>query len=366
MRLLFVPSVFVLVPITAQVLTLPPTSAGAPGETIDVKISYAAASAKAASLQWETIVPAQLMEFDSRDLEVGPAAREAGKNLSCNHPKPYISFCVLSGGTGPIPNGPVALLSFKIKAAPEKHHSWIRLGKVEGTTQDGEKLTISDASGALTVTDQPAPPRPAAAEAPRNDDKGKEIREAVLDAFKEIIREAQSKETQSTTTARSGNQPPVQQASVRPAKPTPVQPVEEARVQPRRVQPTKPAPPSVPAPAVSPGSVSTADLEEIGRTALRDHKYKEAFDALNQALQQNPNSSRAYNARGFTYYMVRAYDAALKDLDKAISLDPKYQNAYHNRSIVRRAAGDLKGAGEDEAQANSLASAQPAQTAAKK
>ncbi len=365
MRLFILTSVFVVVPITAQVLTLPQTSSGAPGDTINVEISYAAASAKATSLQWETIVPAQLMELDSRGMEIGSAARQAGKSLSCNHPKPYISLCVLSGGNGPIPNGSVAQLSFKLKAAPEKLHSWIRLGNVEGTTENGERLTLSDASGALMVTDQPGfPPYRSATgrqtESARNDDKGKEIREAMIDAFKEIIKEAQS-----TTASAPKNQPPSQQASARPpaAQQAPAQPpVQKAKmVQPPAAQQPKPAAPAVPSPAVSPGlPANTVDLEETGRTALRDHKYKEAFDALNQAIRLNPSSAKAYNARGFTYYMVRSYDAALRDLDKAIALDPKYQNAYHNRSIVRRAAGDVKGATEDEARSTSLATAQPA------
>lgn len=374
--------VFVVVPMTAQVLTLPQTSTGAPGETVSVEISYASAAPKAASLQWETIVPAQLMELDSRGLEVGPAARDAGKKLDCSHPKPYISLCVLSGGNGPIPNGAIAQLSFKLKAAPEKLQSWIRLGKVEGTTEDGEKLTLSDASGALMVTDQPvlssyrlSASRSAPSEPTRTEDKGKEIREAVIDAFKEIIRAAQSSDT------ASKSQPPKQQASARPAQPPslpasaapPVSPspAQQTRVQPPVQQaPIQQASVQQPSPKASPASpaapANTEVLEETGRVALRDHKYKEAFDALNQAIRLNPASAKAYNARGFTYYMVRSYDAALRDLDRAVSLDPKYQNAYHNRSIVRRAVGDAKGAAEDESKATSLANAQPAQAAAKK
>ena len=52
--------------------------------------------------------------------------------------------------------------------------------------------------------------------------------------------------------------------------------------------------------------------------------------------------------------MLRKFEPALADLDKAISLDPKYANAYHNRSIVLQQSGKPQAAEEDRRTEQSL------------
>ena len=47
---------------------------------------------------------------------------------------------------------------------------------------------------------------------------------------------------------------------------------------------------------------------------------------LSQAIQLDPNSSRAYNARGYVYLRQHDYPHALADFDAAIRLDPNYTN----------------------------------------
>jgi tetratricopeptide (TPR) repeat protein len=64
---------------------------------------------------------------------------------------------------------------------------------------------------------------------------------------------------------------------------------------------------------------------------------------LSAALDQDPNFTLALNARGFAYYLLHNYQRAIVDFDAAIRLNPRYVNAYLNRSKARMAAGDAAG-----------------------
>lgn len=102
-------------------------------------------------------------------------------------------------------------------------------------------------------------------------------------------------------------------------------------------------------------SSSASDHHRRGRELLQQGQYREAVEELSEAIRQQPDSSLAYNARGFAHYMARNYKQALEDLDEAIRLNPKYQNAYRNRSQSRKAIGDRAGSAEDAQKAHALA-----------
>jgi tetratricopeptide (TPR) repeat protein len=51
---------------------------------------------------------------------------------------------------------------------------------------------------------------------------------------------------------------------------------------------------------------------------------------------------------------LKRYTEAIADFDQAIKLNANYTNAYTNRAAARRAAGDGKGAAEDQAKARAL------------
>jgi len=90
-------------------------------------------------------------------------------------------------------------------------------------------------------------------------------------------------------------------------------------------------------------------FEEQGRQLAAGGKLKESLDALNESIHLNPRSSKAYNARGYSYLRVKDYNHAIDDFTKAIELKPDYANAFQNRGVARRLAGDLSGASADAA-----------------
>ncbi len=106
---------------------------------------------------------------------------------------------------------------------------------------------------------------------------------------------------------------------------------------------------------VAPGEAkSAAAMNQRGRELLYQGKYLEAIAELTAALRDQPNFTLALNARGFGYTLIRDWPHALDDLDEAIRLDPKYVNAYHNRSVARKGAGDLAGSAADDAKVREL------------
>ena len=85
-------------------------------------------------------------------------------------------------------------------------------------------------------------------------------------------------------------------------------------------------------------------------------RIAEAIDALTKAIDLNPSSATALNARGYGYLRQRKLDLALVDISKAITLNPRYGNAYFNRAAIRKLNGDRDGAAQDLRQALSLGS----------
>lgn len=64
-------------------------------------------------------------------------------------------------------------------------------------------------------------------------------------------------------------------------------------------------------------------------------QYERAIQDYNKALELNPNLAEAYNNRGFLcMYELKQYERAIQDFDKAIQLDTKYITSYANLAFT--------------------------------
>lgn len=79
------------------------------------------------------------------------------------------------------------------------------------------------------------------------------------------------------------------------------------------------------------------------QAALRGHpvskliaaeKYPEAIAALTAIIDKDAANAPAYCLRSFAYALVKNFSAALKDIDKAIEIDPKWPMGYNSRAAL--------------------------------
>jgi hypothetical protein len=122
----------------------------APGEKIKLEISLDSARAPT-SLKWDVVFPAQILELEGNGPEIGTAAMESGKSLTCIGRKPYSYACTLSGGKNPGANGPIAIFNFKIRTTAEAGTAAVRIESAEAVTVDSKQLTLDNAEGTVTI-----------------------------------------------------------------------------------------------------------------------------------------------------------------------------------------------------------------------
>ena len=124
----------------------------APGEKVRLEISLDSTATRAPkALKWEVVFPAQLLELEGDGPEIGSAAMDSGKSLTCSRRKSYSDFCTLSGGQNPVANGPIAIFHFKIRATAEAGTAAVRIERAEAVTVDSKELTLNNAEGTVTI-----------------------------------------------------------------------------------------------------------------------------------------------------------------------------------------------------------------------
>jgi len=125
---------------------------GAPGDRISIHVSLESTPAQpATALSWETIFPAGLLEVEGDGPEVGSAAKESGKLLTCAMRQPYLYVCLLAGGQKPIANGSVAVFRFKIRADAHAGESTLKVDRVDAVTKDLKPVKLGGAEGHVAI-----------------------------------------------------------------------------------------------------------------------------------------------------------------------------------------------------------------------
>ncbi len=69
---------------------------------------------------------------------------------------------------------------------------------------------------------------------------------------------------------------------------------------------------------------------------------KDELMKWNKAIELDPRYEEAYSSRGLVYALMGRYEEALEDFNKAIELEPRYAGAYHNRAIAYYYLNDHK------------------------
>lgn len=82
-------------------------------------------------------------------------------------------------------------------------------------------------------------------------------------------------------------------------------------------------------------------LTRIGERQLRKKQYIEAIETYSTIIRQAPDSAAAYFGRGSARYFARRdLDKAVNDLTTTLRLDPKRNEVYRMRALVRAAQGE--------------------------
>ena len=95
---------------------------------------------------------------------------------------------------------------------------------------------------------------------------------------------------------------------------------------------------------------ASKQAEKLYRQALSAYgsaSYVKAIDLAGQAIKADAGYAKAYALRGKAHKDTGDVDKALKDLDKAIALDPKMGEAYYVRAQAMEIMGEMDKAGAD-------------------
>ncbi|ABM78928.1 tetratricopeptide repeat protein [Prochlorococcus marinus] len=75
------------------------------------------------------------------------------------------------------------------------------------------------------------------------------------------------------------------------------------------------------------------------KTYVKNKQYKEALKLSNKLVIDFPDDPRSWTHLGVAYFILKDYSAAKEQLNKAIFINPLFEDAYYNRGLVYSALG---------------------------
>jgi len=102
--------------------------------------------------------------------------------------------------------------------------------------------------------------------------------------------------------------------------------------------------------AETPGEMFNRDGNDLARSG----KLQEAISLYDRAIAIEPDYDEPYYNRGKAKLMLRDYASAIADFDIAIKLAPNKADAFNNRGIAKKKSGDISGAISDYTKALAL------------
>ncbi|NFG57339.1 hypothetical protein FC778_01045 [Clostridium botulinum] len=70
-------------------------------------------------------------------------------------------------------------------------------------------------------------------------------------------------------------------------------------------------------------------------------EYDKSIEKSNEIISEFPSSAKGYNIRGIAKSYNESFESGMKDIDKALELDPKYGYAVFNKALTYELYGKL-------------------------
>jgi hypothetical protein len=140
----------------AQTLLIPPSMVARGGSGSLLLTLESPAGKAPLALQWEFNFPRNVA-VDLADIAAGSAAESAQKTLTCRAVKTKdgaqgsVYGCILAGGQKPVPNGPVAVVRYRVPAEIRQIAEKVRVGKAIGVTADLKSIELASTQATITV-----------------------------------------------------------------------------------------------------------------------------------------------------------------------------------------------------------------------
>jgi hypothetical protein len=108
------------------------------------------------AMQWEFTFPPKVA-VDVADIVAGSAAESAQKTLTCRSLRTKdggqgsIYGCILAGGQKALPNGPIAVVRYRVPPEVRQITEKVRVGRALGVTADLKSVELPSTQATITV-----------------------------------------------------------------------------------------------------------------------------------------------------------------------------------------------------------------------